>query len=203
MKQDLKKLKRATKKNVTNVNNSTTTTVIAGLQAARKNRADMRKLAVGAEGSDLLRFNMLKARKKQLKFQRSKIHDWGLVAAEPIDAEEFVIEYVGEVIRNRVTDIREKRYEAIGIGSSYMFRVDDEHTLDATRRGGLARFINHSCDPNCYTKIITVEGQKKVVIYSKQRIVPGEELTYDYKFSLEEVKIPCFCGAAKCRGSMN
>ena len=51
--------------------------------------------------------------------------------------------------------------------------------------------------PNCYTKIITVEGQKKVVIYSKQRIMPGEELTYDYKFSLEEVKIPCFCGADK------
>lgn len=45
---------------------------------------------------------MSQARKKQLKFQRSKIHDWGLVAAEPIDAEEFVIEYVGEVIRNRV-----------------------------------------------------------------------------------------------------
>lgn len=51
--------------------------------------------------------------------------------------------------------------------------------------------------PNCYTKIITVEGEKKVVIYSKRRIVPGEELTYDYKFSLEEVKIPCFCGAAR------
>lgn len=51
--------------------------------------------------------------------------------------------------------------------------------------------------PNCYTKIITVEGQKKVVIYSKQRILPGEELTYDYKFSLEEVKIPCFCGAVR------
>ncbi|KAG0599004.1 hypothetical protein M758_12G119300 [Ceratodon purpureus] len=197
VKQDLKKLRRATKRKETNVNNSVTTAVIAGLQAARKNRADMRKLAFAADGSDLLRFNMLKARKKQLKFQRSKIHDWGLVAAEPIEAEEFVIEYVGEVIRNRVTDIREKRYEAIGIGSSYMFRVDDEHTLDATRRGGLARFINHSCDPNCYTKIITVEGEKKVVIYSKQRIAPGEELTYDYKFSLEEVKIPCFCGAAR------
>lgn len=51
--------------------------------------------------------------------------------------------------------------------------------------------------PNCYTKIITVEGEKKVVIYSKRRIAPGEELTYDYKFSLEEVKIPCFCGAAR------
>lgn len=53
------------------------------------------------------------------------------------------------------------------------------------------------CQPNCYTKIITVEGQKKVVIYSKRQIAPEEELTYDYKFSLEEVKIPCFCGAAK------
>lgn len=51
--------------------------------------------------------------------------------------------------------------------------------------------------PNCYTKIITVDGQKKVVIYSKHQIAPGEELTYDYKFSLEDVKIPCFCGAAK------
>jgi SET domain-containing protein len=51
--------------------------------------------------------------------------------------------------------------------------------------------------PNCYTKIITVEGQKKVVIYSKRPIVAGEELTYDYKFPLEEVKIPCFCGASR------
>jgi len=51
--------------------------------------------------------------------------------------------------------------------------------------------------PNCYTKIITAEGQKKVVIYSKRPIVAGEELTYDYKFPLEEKKIPCFCGALR------
>ncbi len=48
-------------------------------------------------------------------------------------------------------------------------------------QGGLARFINHSCDPNCYTKIITVEGHKHIVIYSKQHIQAGVELTYDYK----------------------
>ena len=48
-------------------------------------------------------------------------------------------------------------------------------------QGGLARFINHSCDPNCYTKIITVEGHKHIVIYSKHHIHAGEELTYDYK----------------------
>lgn len=51
--------------------------------------------------------------------------------------------------------------------------------------------------PNCYTKIITVEGQKKVVIYAKRFIGSGEELTYNYKFPLEEKKIPCFCGAAR------
>jgi len=160
-------------------------------------------MAVAAEGSEMLKFSLLKARKKQLKFQRSKIHDWGLVALEPIDTEDFVIEYVGEVIRRQISDIRERRYETLGIGSSYLFRIDDELVVDATRRGGLARFINHSCDPNCYTKIITVEGQKKVVIYSKRPIVAGEELTYDYKFPLEEVKIPCFCGASRCRGSLN
>ncbi|KAH9539430.1 hypothetical protein CY35_15G057000 [Sphagnum magellanicum] len=170
---------------------------------ARKNRAMLRRMAVAAEGSEMLKFSLLKARKKQLKFQRSKIHDWGLVALEPIDTEDFVIEYVGEVIRRQISDIRERRYETLGIGSSYLFRIDDELVVDATRRGGLARFINHSCDPNCYTKIITVEGQKKVVIYSKRPIVAGEELTYDYKFPLEEVKIPCFCGASRCRGSLN
>jgi hypothetical protein len=60
VKQDLKKLRRATKKKETNISNSVTTAVIAGLQVARKNRADMRKLAIAADGSDLLRFNMLK-----------------------------------------------------------------------------------------------------------------------------------------------
>ncbi|KAL3699809.1 hypothetical protein R1sor_017831 [Riccia sorocarpa] len=171
--------------------------------SARTNRAALRKLAIAAEGSDVLKLSQLMARKKRLKFQRSEIHEWGLIALDPIDSEDFVIEYVGELIRTKISDIREHRYEAMGIGSSYLFRIDDELVVDATKRGGLARFINHSCDPNCYTKIITVDGQKKVVIYSKRYIRAGEELTYDYKFPLEEKKIPCFCGATKCRGFMN
>lgn len=57
--------------------------------------------------------------------------------------------------------------------------------------------------PNCYAKVITVEGAKKIVIYSKRDIAPGEEITYDYKFPLEDEKIPCLCGAAKCRGFLN
>lgn len=172
-------------------------------QSARTNRAKFRNLVAAAERAELLKITQLKARKKRLKFQRSKIHDWGLVALEPIEAEDFVIEYVGELIRPKISDIRERQYEKMGIGSSYLFRVDHEYVVDATKRGGLARFINHSCEPNCYTKIINVEGQKKIFIYAKKPILAGEELTYNYKFPLEEKKIPCNCGSRRCRGSLN
>ncbi|KAF5187072.1 Histone-lysine n-methyltransferase atxr7 [Thalictrum thalictroides] len=171
--------------------------------SARTNRVKFRNLLAAAEGADLLKVTQLKARKKRLRFQRSKIHDWGLVALEPIEAEDFVIEYVGELIRPRISDIREHEYEKMGIGSSYLFRLDDGYVVDATKRGGIARFINHSCEPNCYTKVISVEGQKKIFIYAKRQIFAGEEITYNYKFPLEEKKIPCNCGSRRCRGSMN
>lgn len=57
--------------------------------------------------------------------------------------------------------------------------------------------------PNCYAKIITVEGLKKIVIYSKQPINVNEEITYDYKFPIEDEKIQCLCGAPQCRGTLN
>ncbi|KAE9598707.1 putative histone-lysine N-methyltransferase chromatin remodeling SET family [Lupinus albus] len=170
--------------------------------SARTNRVKLRSLLAFADG-DLLKVPQLKARKKNLCFQRSKIHDWGLVALEPIEAEDFVIEYIGELIRPRISDIRERQYEKMGIGGSYLFRIDDDYVVDATKRGGIARFINHSCEPNCYTKVISFEGQKKIFIYAKRHIASGEEITYNYKFPLEEKKITCNCGSRKCRGSMN
>ncbi|XP_021774411.1 histone-lysine N-methyltransferase ATXR7-like [Chenopodium quinoa] len=171
--------------------------------SARTNRVKMRNLLAAVEGAELLKASQLKARKKRLRFQRSKIHDWGLVALEPIEADDFVIEYVGELIRPRISDIRERQYEKMGIGSSYLFRLDDGYVVDATKRGGVARFINHSCEPNCYTKIISVESQKRIFIYAKRHISAGEEITYNYKFPLEDKKIPCNCGSKRCRGSMN
>lgn len=171
--------------------------------SARTNRVKLRSLLAAAEGAEILRVNQLTARKKRIRFQRSRIHDWGLVALEPIEAEDFVIEYVGELVRRQISDIREHQYERMGIGSSYLFRLDDGYVVDATKQGGIARFINHSCEPNCYTKVITVEGQKKIFIYAKRHIYAGEELTYNYKFPLEEKKIPCNCGSKRCRGSMN
>ncbi|KAL5273069.1 SETD1B family protein [Megaselia abdita] len=174
--------------------------------ASREARSNQRRLltAFGSIGeSELLKFNQLKFRKKQLKFAKSAIHDWGLFALEPIAADEMVIEYVGQMIRPVVADLREQKYEAIGIGSSYLFRIDLETIIDATKCGNLARFINHSCMPNCYAKVITIESEKKIVIYSKQPIGVNEEITYDYKFPLEDEKIPCLCGAQGCRGTLN
>jgi SET domain-containing protein len=91
----------------------------------------------------------------------------------------------------------------MGIGSSYLFRLDEDAILDATKIGNLARFINHCCDPTCNAKVINVDGVKKIVIYAKEGIDEGQEITYDYKFPLEDEKIPCACGSVLCRGSLN
>ncbi|ERF75204.1 hypothetical protein EPUS_08874 [Endocarpon pusillum Z07020] len=156
--------------------------------------------------ADVLRFNQLKKRKKPVKFARSAIHNWGLYSLEPIAANEMIIEYVGEKVRQEIADLRERRYEKSGIGSSYLFRIDEGHVVDATKKGGIARFINHSCMPNCTAKIIRVDGDKRIVIYALRDIARDEELTYDYKFEREmgsEDRIPCLCGSTGCKGFLN
>lgn len=124
--------------------------VVSKMQnASREARSNQRRLLTAFNQiteSDLLKFNQLKFRKKQLKFAKSAIHDWGLFAMENIAADEMVIEYVGQMVRPSVADLRESKYEAIGIGSSYLFRIDLETIIDATKCGNLARFINHSCN---------------------------------------------------------
>lgn len=202
---------------------------------SRSNRVNNRRLVadiaaqkqvlttLNGEG-DVLRFNQLKKRKKPVKFARSAIHNWGLYAMENIAANDMIIEYVGEKVRQQVADMREKRYLKSGIGSSYLFRIDENTVIDATKRGGIARFINHSCTPNCTAKIIKVEGSKRIVIYALRdigqsewqtlitrerptaNIVADEELTYDYKFEREwdsDDRIPCLCGSTGCKGFLN
>jgi histone-lysine N-methyltransferase SETD1 len=165
---------------------------------------DQRKML--AQDSDVLRFNQLKKRKKPVKFARSAIHNWGLYAMENIAKEDMIIEYVGEEVRQQIADLREARYMKSGIGSSYLFRIDENTVIDATKKGGIARFINHSCMPNCTAKIIKVEGTKRIVIYALRDIAQNEELTYDYKFEREIGsldRIPCLCGTAACKGFLN
>ena len=153
--------------------------------SSRSNRVNNRRLVAdiaaqkqvlstsNGEG-DVLRFNQLKKRKKPVKFARSAIHNWGLYAMENIAANDMIIEYVGEKVRQQVADMRERQYLKSGIGSSYLFRIDENTVIDATKRGGIARFINHSCTPNCTAKIIKVEGSKRIVIYALRDIGQSE-----------------------------
>lgn len=153
--------------------------------ASRRNRADNRRLVADIAAqkqvlekstgeTDVLRFNQLKKRKKPVRFARSAIHNWGLYAMENIAANDMIIEYVGEKVRQQVADMRERQYLKSGIGSSYLFRIDENTVIDATKRGGIARFINHSCTPNCTAKIIKVEGSKRIVIYALRDIGQSE-----------------------------
>ena len=122
---------------------------------------------------------------------------------EDIAAGEMVTEYISEVIRSSVANEREKRYEAAGIGGSYFFKINEDYIIDATKQGNSARFINHSCAPNCYAKAINVGFKKKIVFYAKHEMKATEEITYDYKFPIEEKKIPCLCKAPNCRSTFN
>ncbi|KAG6179836.1 hypothetical protein E4U36_005319 [Claviceps purpurea] len=181
---------------------------------SRANRATNRRYVADlndqkktlGQDSDVFKFNQLKKRKKPVKFARSAIHNWGLYAMENINKDDMIIEYVGEEVRQQIAETREKRYLKSGIGSSYLFRIDDDTVVDATKKGGIARFINHSCMPNCTAKIIKVEGSKRIVIYALRDIALNEELTYDYKFEREIGsldRIPCLCGTAACKGFLN
>ncbi|RSM07829.1 Histone-lysine N-methyltransferase, H3 lysine-4 specific [Fusarium ambrosium] len=181
---------------------------------SRANRATNRRYVADlndqkktlGQDSDVFKFNQLKKRKKPVKFARSAIHNWGLYAMENIAKDDMIIEYVGEEVRQQIAEIRENRYLKSGIGSSYLFRIDENTVIDATKKGGIARFINHSCMPNCTAKIIKVEGSKRIVIYALRDIAMNEELTYDYKFEREIGsldRIPCLCGTAACKGFLN
>jgi len=68
----------------------------------------------------------------------------------------LIVEYIGQKIRQVVADKREAVYEQEGVGSCYLFRLDKDEIIDATRTGGMARFMNHCCEPNAYAGIVTI-----------------------------------------------
>ncbi|XP_069086588.1 histone-lysine N-methyltransferase 2D isoform X2 [Pleurodeles waltl] len=142
--------------------------------------------------------------KNNVYLARSRIQGLGLYASKDIEKHTMVIEYIGTIIRNEVANRREKIYEEQNRGI-YMFRINNEHVIDATLTGGPARYINHSCAPNCVAEVVTFDKEDKIIIISSRRIPKGEELTYDYQFDFEDDqhKIPCHCGAWNCRKWMN
>ncbi|GLE09877.1 hypothetical protein PINS_up021805 [Pythium insidiosum] len=143
---------------------------------------------------------------ERLEVRKSRIHGYGLFTKERFVEGQMIVEYQGEMINQDVADYRERMYEEMGIGSCYMFRLDERTIIDATRCGNLARFMNHSCDPKAFARVVAVDQlkqDKKIVIFAKRTIEMGEEVTYDYKFPIEDEAIRCDCGAPNCIGRMN
>lgn len=127
-----------------------------------------------------------RTQKGNLKVRRGST-GLGLFTTVPIQKGAFVIEYTGEKITNEEADRR---------GGKYLFELDDKWTIDGKERGNIARYINHSCDPNCETE---VEGER-IFVYAIRDIAAGEELAYDYgdEYYNDIIKpIGCRCGAKK------
>ncbi len=129
----------------------------------------------------------------KLEIGQSKIHYRGVYAAERIPPHRKVIEYTGERISRRETKRR-------GQGNiTYLFTLDNYWTIDGAVNGSGAELINHSCEPNLYSKIF----KGHILYMSRREIKRGEELTVDYRFSDKIENVPCACGATGCRGSIN
>jgi len=120
--------------------------------------------------------------------KRSKLHGLGVFAMEPINKNKRIIDYAGELITNKQSESREDRY--LKKGCIWVFRVNRAWSRDAHVGGNDARFINHSCTPNCW---IDVDGKTKTIwIRASKFIAKGEELVYDYNTEGDKV-IPCLC----------
>lgn len=129
----------------------------------------------------------------RLAIRDSKIHRRGVYALEPIPKGRKVIEYTGERISRRETKRR-------GQGSiTYLFTLDAYWTIDGAVGGSGAEIINHSCEPNLYTRIV----RGHILYMSKRAIRVGEELTVDYRFSDKLDPVACRCGSRDCRGTIN
>jgi SET domain-containing protein len=129
---------------------------------------------------------LLLASYPQITRRRSKLHGYGVFADQTITKNTRIIEYAGELIDNRQSEPREDRY--LSKGCIWVFRVNRRWSRDAAVGGNLARYINHSCQPNCYVHVVG----RTIWVRASRNIRKGEELTYDYNTEGDKV-IPCKC----------
>jgi len=141
---------------------------------------------------------------KYFVLRSSAIQGRGAFATRPIRRGTRIIEYTGEVISH---DEADKRYDdgTMGRHHTFLFSVSSRKVIDAAVGGNDARFINHSCAPNCEA----VDEKSRIYIEAIRDIAPGEELTYDYAYERDgsedeawEKVYMCKCGAPTCRGTI-
>jgi SET domain-containing protein len=126
-----------------------------------------------------------------LEIRQSVIHGTGGYARRDIPAGTLVIEYVGERISKEESN---RRCEA---ENEYIFTIDEQWDLDGKVSWNPARFINHSCEPNCEAEW----DEGRIFINALRDIKRGEELTFNYNYDLEDYKAhPCRCGTRDCVG---
>jgi uncharacterized protein len=144
------------------------------------------------------------SRPDMVRVRRSRLHGRGMFALRRIRKGTRIIEYCGDRVTHREADLRYE-HKHITDNHTFLFIVDRGVVIDGGVNGNDARFINHSCDPNCESVI----DDRRVFIEAIRTIRPGEELTYDYQIGRDREDPPdvdeifaCRCGAAGCRGSM-
>jgi uncharacterized protein len=129
------------------------------------------------------------------KARSSRIHGRGLFAKKDIPEGERIIEYTGEKITKAEGN---RRYdEQVKNGQIYLFELNSRYDIDGSARGNIAKYANHSCDPNA--EAVVEKGE--IWLVALKDIAKGEEITFDYNFPLFDYeKRPCRCGSGKCRG---
>jgi SET domain-containing protein len=124
----------------------------------------------------------------KIERKKSRLHGYGVFALETINKNKRIVDYAGELISNKQSESREDRY--LSKGCIWVFRVNRNWSRDAMVGGNIARFINHSCTPNCW---IEVDGKTKTIwVRAAKQIRKGQELVYDYNTEGDKV-IPCKC----------
>lgn len=132
---------------------------------------------------------------------KTEMKGFGLRAASDIQGGEFIMEYVGEVLNAKQFEKRANAYSKDKNKHYYFMALRSDAVIDATSKGNISRFINHSCDPNAETQKWTVNGELRIGFFTTRFIPAGEEVTFDYqyqRYGKEAQK--CFCQAETCRG---
>ncbi|KAL9881119.1 SET domain containing 2 isoform 1-T6 [Glossina fuscipes fuscipes] len=132
---------------------------------------------------------------------RTEKKGFGIMADIEILPGEFIMEYVGEVIDSEEFENRRLTYSRDKNRHYYFMALRSDAIIDATIKGNISRFINHSCDPNAETQKWTVNGELRIGFFSRKSIMPGEEITFDYQYQRYGREAQrCYCESANCRG---